>query len=601
MVEPLKPLSPTAGPARIAPGAQPSPSGRGTPSPAPRAAAATRLELALAGIEGEELLLEGGGRRLLLAAEGETLAVLRRTAVPGRSVLTLLLPRGGEELATAARLVAVDGEPVDLPVTLRRPAAPTPPRTTHPPTTGGEIRPDIGSAVAAGSRRVFEATVPASDGARLRLAVTLEPARPPPTPGSAPASGPQSAATPSPPAASRITTSGIVPRPATGPPPSPASPSTAPTPPAAAPSPPSARSPESPSPVPVFSTEPPSVTKSPSPVSTAPSPATSPSTALGTAASPVPAPSPGGEAGVAGPATRASAAPSTAPPAAAPGTADVATVTAPPAAATGMSPVTGAGGGDFRTPLLEVGVRVAATVVGRDAAGRLVLRLAGDDTPFLRIEEPGLEIPAGSRLVLRVDRPPTGGTDGDATARVTSAAASPGPPPTVTVAMGDRDAALRLFAYLLRRAVPEAAEKPPATAARTEPPAAAPPPPASATAAPTGGSLVWLAGGERSHALRIGERREGEDEAGGEGGRRWLFALELAAFGALRLELWARGAGRQLAVRSERPLPGEVRGLIADMFGAALEISGNRGWLIFTGLSGEEAAAGSGPSRGMLA
>ena len=247
---------------------------------------------------------------------------------------------------------------------------------------------------------------------------------------------------------------------------------------------------------------------------------------------------------------------------------------------------------------LEPGVRIEATVVGRDAAGRLQLRLSDEPAaPLLQIEERGLDVPVGSRLTVRIDRM----LREDASERGTAPVPVPaGTPPTVTLAANRGDAALRLFAYLLRRAPAEGGDRPTASPARAEAPAPPAGTPGSGGAGPSH-SVVWFAGGEAPRALRIGEEVEGETAAGEDGGRRWVFALELAALGAVRLELWSRAGSRQLAVRSERPLPEEVRRLIADMFGAALEITGRRGWLLFTGLVSATDARGRGDGRSLFA
>ncbi len=244
---------------------------------------------------------------------------------------------------------------------------------------------------------------------------------------------------------------------------------------------------------------------------------------------------------------------------------------------------------------------VIAVVTGRDPAGRLLLRLS-EEAPagLLRIEEPGLDVPEGSRLVVRIVHTPA--VEAEKRREPVMAQPLPGSAtaPAPNIVMTEAGATLRLFAYLLRRAPGGGGEPAHSSARGTEPQPPASPGPAAPGGAPETGALAWLLGAGEPVSLRIGTPPEG-DEAAKETGSRWVFALELAEFGAIRLELWARGSGRQLAVRSERPLPEEVRRQIADLFGAALEISGNRGWLLFTGLSGGGNGAPEAVGGGILA
>jgi len=612
VVEPLKPLSPAAGPTRVATGEDGPSAGRKVAPPSP-SGTVSRLELRLVGVAGEELIVEGGGRRLLLAGEGSQLAAIRRAATVGRSTLTLLLPRGGTEPGGrgAARLVALDGEPLDLAVSLRR--APGPERAAAAGPSRSAVSDTSGPVVTAGTRRVFEATIPGAERPLARLTVVVEPIRASPAAGgpTAPATAPAQ-----PTVASRIATppgsgapapaapppvadplSAAPPRPASPSPPATVSSSAGPSPPGNA----ASAAPAAGPPV-TTGTVPPGPGAAgvppgrPAPVAVAPTPAQASlgSPAAGAERSAVAIPT------IPSPASPAVAAPAPAtagPPAAVPSgipamTAGSSAVSGPAAAA----PSVGAG-----MPALAAGTRIPATVIGHDPGGRLVLRLpGGEGGAILQIEERGLDIPPGSRITLRVDRVLEAEAREVTPDRVSAAPPAPGPASATTVAMADRDAALRLFAHLLRRAAPEATERPPpaAKAEGTAPPAT---PPAGTPGGSGAGSVVWLGGGGAPLALRIGERSEAGTGAGEDGGRRWTFALELAAFGAMRLELWARDGSRQLAVRSERPLPEEVRRLIADTFGAALEISGNRGWLIFTGLAATMAPQEDPATRGLLA
>ncbi len=607
----MNPLGPAGGPAPVRPGEDPSLPGRKVTAAPPRAGGTLRLDLRLAGTAGEDLVLEGSGRRLLLAGEGEVVSALRRAATVGRSRLVLLLPRGGEpgERAVAARLVALDGEPLDLAVSLRRaPATETATRPSPGNPAAGADRPEA----AADLRRPFAATVLATGRASGRLTVVLEPVpRPPATPAAPPAATPSAGL---PPAGGAAAGPSAVPAPTpVFPPPEGASapPATAWT--AAGASagegaraaPPPARPAPTPSPV----APPPSAARIPAPGplpnapaagATAPPSAAVPppaaSTAGGVAAGTFPASS---GAGGATPATAVAHPPSSVAASGAAGPTPVAVAETAGSSPTGPGTLRSAPPGTEVLPRLEAGSRVDATVIGRDPAGRLVLRLAdGPAAPLLQIEEPGLDVPPGSRLTVRVDRVLEGGAR-EAAERAPAAVPATGPATTATIAMTDRDAALRLFAYLLRRPPAEAGDRATAAPTRAETPA-----PAAAPGSGGGSganAVVWLTGGEAPRALRIGEEAEGKAAADEDGGRRWIFALELAAFGAVRLELWSRGGSRQLAVRSERPLSEEVRRLIADMFGAALEITGSRGWLVFTDLVAVGAAGHGAGGRGLIA
>ena len=593
----MNPLGPAGGPAPVRPGEDPSLPGRKVTAAPPRAGGTLRLDLRLAGTAGEDLVLEGSGRRLLLAGEGEVVSALRRAATVGRSRLVLLLPRGDEpgERAVAARLVALDGEPLDLAVSLRR--APATETATRP--SPGNPAPEADRPEAAADlRRPFAATVLATGRASGRLTVVLEPVpRPPATPAAPPAATPSAGLPPAGGAAAGTGASAppLAARTATG-----ASAGEA-----ARAAPPTAR----PAPIPSPVAPPPSAARTPLPGvlpnapaagATAPPsaavPPTAASTAGGVAAGTPPAPSGAGgttpATAVAHPLSAAAASAAAAPP-------PVAVAETAGSSPTGPGTLRSAPPGAEVLPRLEAGSRVDATVIGRDPAGRLVLRLAdGPAAPLLQIEEPGLDVPPGSRLTVRVDRVLEGGAR-EAAERAPAAIPATGPATTATIAMTDRDAALRLFAYLLRRPLAEAGERATAAPTRAETPA-----PAAAPGSGGGSganAVVWLTGGEAPRALRIGEEAEGEAAAGEDGGRRWIFALELAAFGAVRLELWSRGGSRQLAVRSERPLSEEVRRLIADMFGAALEITGSRGWLVFTDLVAVGAAGHGAGGRGLIA
>ena len=76
----------------------------------------------------------------------------------------------------------------------------------------------------------------------------------------------------------------------------------------------------------------------------------------------------------------------------------------------------------------------------------------------------------------------------------------------------------------------------------------------------------------------------------GEQIRLWRFEIDFAALGRVRIELLVRGRARHLRLCSERPLPPAARREIADLFGAALEIAGLGGELVFVRLGAFQAA-----------
>ncbi len=529
----MKSLSAIALPGRAFAGEDVSFQGRGAPAALARLSAGGRLELRILGPRDEGLLVAAPKGRFLLAAEGEALAALRRSVTPGGSRITLELPRGSPVDATGrvpARLVAVDGRPVDIDISLRpfptpgssgdrSPAGPVP----EPPdlVSGPSPRQAPGPA-----RPPFEATLLRGDRPAARLAVRLEPAPAantagvsPEVPDLAPAAGGRGAASPPPTAAN--------------------------------PSPP-------PSTVPSRGASP------PSPASPA---------GAQTAAPPVPAGSPPP------PVAGARPLPTVEPTALRPGVPPP----APPA------------------PPLATDLPPTAVVTGRDAAGRLLLRLSeGAPAGLLRIEEPGLDVPRGSRLLVQVVGRGGRGTVEMGRETVPQPPTVPVAAPPPRIVMTEAGATLRLFAYLLRREAAGSGEPADSPGGRVETQPPVPGRPATGTGVPETGTLVWLAGAGEPLSLRVGARAEG-DEGAEEAGQRWVFALELAAYGALRLELWSRGSSRQLTVRSERPLPEDLRRQIADLFGAALEISGNRGWLLFTGLARGANGAADAAGGGILA
>ncbi len=87
------------------------------------------------------------------------------------------------------------------------------------------------------------------------------------------------------------------------------------------------------------------------------------------------------------------------------------------------------------------------------------------------------------------------------------------------------------------------------------------------------------------HATALVER----EEVRGERGRMHILRITLALqhLGPIRLELLAAPRGRHLVVRSARPLPQEARRTIADLFGAALELAGQPGRLLFARLDAD--------------
>lgn len=103
---------------------------------------------------------------------------------------------------------------------------------------------------------------------------------------------------------------------------------------------------------------------------------------------------------------------------------------------------------------------------------------------------------------------------------------------------------------------------------------------ASTAARPATSEPAWLrvpAGGEAAFVESIAEENEEADDTGGPADRRLRIDLDLSRLGRVRLELACVGRARHLLLRSERPLAPECLAEIADLFGAALAISGRPG------------------------
>ena len=133
------------------------------------------------------------------------------------------------------------------------------------------------------------------------------------------------------------------------------------------------------------------------------------------------------------------------------------------------------------------------------------------------------------------------------------------------------------------------------------------PAPSSSAAAPAEAGEAVPAGNDRGEgALGVpGEKAPSgpaalveREEVRGERGRMHILRITLALprLGPIRLELVAAPRGRHLVVRSTHPLPDEARRAIADLFGAALELAGQPGRLLFARL---DADAGGRAQRGL--
>ncbi len=235
----------------------------------------------------------------------------------------------------------------------------------------------------------------------------------------------------------------------------------------------------------------------------------------------------------------------------------------------------------FSSPPTPPSTEAEFLVAGRDAADRLLLRSSAQPELTLRIDAEGLEVPDGTRLLVRIDHRDLP----DLQAHASAGHRWAGLPRTMLSDRGDAETVL--LSYLFRR-----------TAGRTAPAHAKhagsdspshPVPDGARSAAPVRNpELLWFTGEPEPVALLVDP--EGAGEPAQEGARRWLFAVEHPALGAVRIELTTLGSTRYLLVRSRDPLPAEVQDMIADLFGAALEISGNRGRLVFAGMRTSGAA-----------
>ncbi|HFA60172.1 MAG TPA: hypothetical protein ENJ83_05730, partial [Rhodospirillales bacterium] len=406
----MTPLDRAPGAAPIAAGEASSPAIRQATGGTSRGGMPLRLEARLAGLEGEDPVVEIPGRRLLFAVRGEGTAALRRAATAGGGRLLLLLPRlEPGDRPMSATLLALDGEDLDLAVTLRRlPATAAPSRAPPRDPTGDAARPQGTPDL----RRPFAATLLETGRAPGRLNVVLEPARPP-AGAAAPPSTVPSGTVPSADAAPAA-------RPAPPPPPAIPGPPPASTPGAAPPAssgPPSgtAPSPGGPAPLPPAPVVPTEGRPAATPAEGMPPPASPASAAaasgraIASPAGPAPPPlSTDVSAVAAGREPTPSFPPADTPatsarsPAAgivddpAPPTRDPAVGTAGRRAEGGGDPVAPPPRGGEVWSRLEPGVRIEATVVGRDAAGRLQLRLSDEPAaPLLQIEERGLDVPVG--------------------------------------------------------------------------------------------------------------------------------------------------------------------------------------------------------------
>ncbi len=96
--------------------------------------------------------------------------------------------------------------------------------------------------------------------------------------------------------------------------------------------------------------------------------------------------------------------------------------------------------------------------------------------------------------------------------------------------------------------------------------------------------LIPFQFGDSLDQLRVFMRFHGQDEEGdGESGERFVLDLQLTNLGHMQLDGLIRRTGRHLdlIVRSEQPLPDEMRGGIREIFRNAAEVTGLDGGVNF--------------------
>ncbi|MDX1541987.1 MAG: hypothetical protein R3349_11355, partial [Geminicoccaceae bacterium] len=231
-------------------------------------------------------------------------------------------------------------------------------------------------------------------------------------------------------------------------------------------------------------------------------------------------------------------------------------------------------------------VEVAAEVGGTDPAGRVLLRL-GDRV--LRVQEP-LHLPKGARVRLAMTSPDAAALDrdgpkppaGPSSAGSTASAASPRPlTPDAGLAVRLLDLAGRLGAAAERAASFELTSDP------------ARPQVVQARDQPGGFRVVEVPFGVEPDLarLRLHVRDDPADDPGEPstgGGRdpndrikRAIVALDLERLGPCQLDVLCHGRRFDLRLRSERPLPEDVRLGALGLYLAARDAAGLEGEMAF--------------------
>ncbi len=232
--------------------------------------------------------------------------------------------------------------------------------------------------------------------------------------------------------------------------------------------------------------------------------------------------------------------------------------------------------------------RWTAEVVDAAMVGHPLLR-AGD--ALFRLRAPKLFLPVGARVRL----------EDIATGRPQRH--SPDPVTLDTLPdTGDEGLDADLLATLLRLARPRSATSPEPGASASPGPAASTAPavvlPERALGAPPAGPAppvpeVAEPGPEAIVDEHPDHARDPEQDA-----RRFVLRLDFRALGPLEVEIRGRGPGFAAILRTAAPIPPALRRDLADLFGAACEITGTAGQLLFVsqGPTGERTRPGRGVS-----